>query len=106
MYFQVCPECGKETAKLYHKRNYTLFLKNAYEKFGNKFSFPNIENLYVNGKTPITIKCNECNREFSKRPNDFLSNNFKGCKHCKKLEAAKHKAACNDMHESKQMEFP
>ena len=80
---QGCPECGKNTAKVCHKHDYKSFLKTAASKLGDDFSFPNIDRQYVNNKTPITVKCNKCGYEFTKRPNDLLSDKFKGCKNCK-----------------------
>lgn len=86
---QGCPECGKEKARTYHKHNYKPFLEEAYKRFGNDFSFPLIESQYVNNKTYITVRCNKCGYEFSRRPNDLFSDKFNGCKNCKHIETIK-----------------
>lgn len=83
---QGCPECGKEYARTYRKHNYQPFLDEVHKRFGDKFSFPLIEQQYVNNKTYITVKCNKCDYEFPRRPNDLLSDKFNGCKNCKHIE--------------------
>jgi len=83
---QGCPQCGKEVARIYHKHNYEPFIRAAKERFGDDFSFPNIERQYVNNKTYITVRCNKCGYEFSRRPNDLLSDKFNECKNCKHIE--------------------
>ena len=88
---QGCPICGKEYARTYRKHNYQPFLEEAHKRFGDNFSFPRIEQQYVNNKTYITVKCNKCGHEFSRRPNDLLSDKFNGCKNCKHIEIHKKK---------------
>lgn len=84
---QGCPACGKEYARNVHKHDYSTFMKKAETLYGDSFSFPNIENEYVNNKTRITIRCTKCGHEIHKRPNDFLNNKvFKGCQNCLKLK--------------------
>lgn len=73
-----CPICGKEYAKFCHKGGKAEFIKKAEEKFGNIYSFPS---EYENNKKGILIHCNICGRDFSKRPNDFLTSKTGGCPH-------------------------
>lgn len=81
---QGCPKCGAEYARLLKKNDYKTFLQKANIKYGNRFSYPYIENEYENNKKKITVKCNDCGFEFKKRPNDFLSQKFDiKCKQCK-----------------------
>lgn len=85
---QGCPKCGAEYARSWNKGNYTLFIDKAKKLYGEKYSFPNISNEYENNKSKITVKCNDCGYEFTKRPNDFLNPDvFKGCKNCREVES-------------------
>ena len=50
---QGCPKCCYKN----RKTNYS-FITKAEKLFGNKYSFPNIEEEYINSHSKITIKCN------------------------------------------------
>lgn len=87
---QGCPKCGAEYARNWSKGNYQAFIEKANKLYGDKYSFPNIENEYENNKSKITVKCNHCGYEFTKRPNDFLNSEvFMGCKKCRDVESEK-----------------
>lgn len=76
---QGCPECDKIMAQNPLKGDFSNFLDNAYQKFGKKYSFPNIENEFLNNKSRITVKCENCGRIFHKRVVDFLHSTHGGC---------------------------
>lgn len=79
---QGCPECGKKYAKEWRKNDYNIFLKTSKERFGNIYSFPNIDKEYENSHSKITIKCNKCGNEFIKIACDHITSPNGGCKHC------------------------
>lgn len=79
---QGCPECGKKYAKEWRKHNYDSFLKSSKERFGERYSFPNIEKEYENSHSKITIKCNKCGNEFVKIACDHITSPNGGCGHC------------------------
>ena len=81
---QGCPLCGKKYASEWCKNNYKVFLKTSKERFGNDYSFPNIENEYENSHSKITIKCNKCGNEFIKIACDHLTSKHGGCSHYEK----------------------
>ena len=64
------------------KKNYS-FIEEAKRRFGDKYSFPNIENEYKNSHSHITVKCNLCGKTFKKIACDFLTSVNGGCK-CEK----------------------
>ncbi len=82
---QGCPECGKISAKQCHKHNYKEFLKSAELRFGNRYSFPHIENEYENSHSKITVICNLCGKTFTKTACDFITSQTGGC-WCKEKE--------------------
>lgn len=79
---QGCPVCGKKYAKECHKGNYQNFIKSSVKHFGKKYSFPNIENEYINNRSKITILCNDCGNVFTKVAHDHLNLPNGGCKKC------------------------
>lgn len=79
---QGCPICGKEKAKQCHKGNYERFVSNLTEKFGDKFSVPNIEKEYENQQSIVTLVCNRCGKIYNLKPNYILSDKFDGCVDC------------------------
>lgn len=82
---QGCPECGKKYAREWRKNEYSKFLDGMKEKFGDQFSFPNIETEYENNKSRVTIKCNKCGHVFTKRPNDLMCSQMEEiCQQCRK----------------------
>lgn len=76
---QGCPECGKVYAKNYHKRNYLKFIEESENRFGDRYSFPNISKEYENSHSKITIVCNLCGRVFTKIACDFITSKTGGC---------------------------
>lgn len=79
---QGCPICGKDYARSYHKGKYSDFIKESEKRFGEKYSFPNIESEYVNSHSKITIRCNTCGNTFKKIACDHLTSSNGGCHHC------------------------
>lgn len=76
---QGCPVCGKKYAATYTKNNWKGFLKSTEERFGNRYSFPNIEDEYENSHSKITIVCNICKHKFAKIACDFICSKTGGC---------------------------
>ena len=83
---QGCPECGKAYAATYQKGNYQHFIDRCAAKYGNKFSFPNIEDEFVNVHCKITIHCNDCGNTFRRIAGDFLKSTIGGCPKCREKE--------------------
>lgn len=82
---QGCPKCGKEYAKECHKNNYNKFILKVNERFGNRYSFPYIEDEYENKNSIITVRCNWCGNEFKKVADYVFSSITGGC-FCKESE--------------------
>lgn len=59
------------------------FIEKATKVHGNKYNYSNV--VYINNKTPVTIKCNDCGNVFDMRP-DYHSNENYGCRVCIKNE--------------------
>lgn len=81
---QGCPECGKKYAATYSKNKWKNFVQTANERFGDRYSFPNIDKEYENSHSKITVKCNLCGKTFVKIACDFVSSKTGGC-WCKEL---------------------
>lgn len=79
-----CPECAKIISGNKIRGNYENFISNAHAKFGKKYVFPHIADEYINNKSFITIKCNNCGRILKKRAIDFLKSAYGGC-YCTKI---------------------
>lgn len=79
---QGCPECGKKYAKEWRKNDYKSLIEESIKRFGDVYSFPNIENEYENSHSKITIKCKKCGNEFIKIACDHITSPNGGCKHC------------------------
>jgi hypothetical protein len=79
---QGCPLCGKKYASEYKKNDYKHFIQESKNRFGEKYSFPNIEEEYENSHSKITIKCNDCGTEFVKIACDHLTSPNGGCPSC------------------------
>ena len=78
-----CPFCSIKDLRNKQKNNYDKFILKSENKFGDKYSFPNIESEYHTNKDKITIKCNHCGNVFTKSAQDFLSSKDGGCKVCR-----------------------
>lgn len=87
---QGCPVCGKEYAKNWRKNNFETFLNTVNERFGNKFSYPHIEEEYENSHSKITIKCNACGNTFVKIACDHITSPNGGCNVCYKKSFEKY----------------
>ena len=79
---QGCPVCGKRYAKEWNKGNYTHFIAESKNRFGDIYEFPNIETLYENSHSTILIKCKKCGNVFEKIACDHLTSPHGGCLHC------------------------
>lgn len=71
---QGCPKCCYK-----NKKNNYSFVEKAIKHFGNRYSFPNIDNEYNGSHSKITIKCNLCGKEFIKIACDFMTSPYGGC---------------------------
>lgn len=87
---QGCPTCGKEFARNYRKGNYTHFIKESKNRFGDIFEYPFIEREYENSHSKITIKCLKCGNVFTKIACDHLTSPKGGCKVCFKQSFEKY----------------
>ena len=77
---QGCPICAKVDK---YPQKVKDFLRKAKNKFHDKYSFPYIENEYVDNKSKITVHCNDCNNEYKKAVLDFLRSDDGGCQVCR-----------------------
>lgn len=87
---QGCPTCGKEFARNYRKGNYTHFIEESKNRFGDIFEYPFIEREYENSHSKITIKCLKCGNVFTKIACDHLTSPKGGCKVCFKQSFEKY----------------
>ena len=60
------------------------FLKSSKERFGEKYTFPQIEEEYKNSHSKITIVCNDCGNTFQKLACDHITSSNGGCYRCNK----------------------
>lgn len=68
------------------------FIKQAVQKFGNKYNYEKVKEKYIKLKSPaVDITCNACNTEFSQKPSDHLRGQLGGCKKCYVKEMTKTK---------------
>jgi len=79
VYISHCPNCYS------YSRNLTTeeFIIKAKAIHGDKYDYSEVE--YVNAKSVIKIKCNQCDNKFEQIPNAHLatrSNNMGGCLSC------------------------
>ena len=81
---QGCPCCGKHYAQVWSKGNWEAFVKSSKKKFGNKYTFPHIQQEYENKYSVITIVCNDCGSIFTKTATDHLTLPNGGCAKCLK----------------------
>ena len=79
---QGCPVCGKEYASEWRRGDYKSFIEESNKRFPNTYSFPQIEELYINSHSKINIKCNKCGNEFTKIACDHLTSSNGGCGKC------------------------
>lgn len=62
------------------RSNTEEFKAKVIKKFGNKFDLNNV--IYINNKTKVELKCNDCGCIFSVRPDILLSRNKIACPDC------------------------
>lgn len=79
---QGCPKCGKKFASEWRKNDYTHFLMESKERFGDIYDFPKIADEYENSHSKITIRCKQCGNEFQKIACDHLTSPHGGCLKC------------------------
>ena len=79
---QGCPECGKQYAVEWRQGDYKSFIEESNQRFPGMYSFPMIEQLYLNSHSKIKIKCNKCGNEFTKIACDHLTSSYGGCGKC------------------------
>ena len=75
---QGCPKCCFK-----NRQNNYSFIEKAIKRFGNRYTFPNIDNEYKGSHSKITIKCNLCGKTFKKIACDFITSPYGGC-NCEK----------------------
>ena len=75
---QGCPICGLEYAKVCNRKDRDLFVQQVKDMYGDKYDLSDCE--YVNNKTKVKVKCNDCGETFEIKPNDLLCGH--GCKKC------------------------
>ena len=69
-----CPACSKkESFDLIRKLAVKSFLKKAVNKYGNKYTFPDLN--YIDHLTPINIYCTSHEILFKQKPYNFLCSN-------------------------------
>lgn len=80
---QGCPECSKENRLNNQKKDGLIkFINASKERFGDKYSFPYIDEEYNGSHSKVTIHCNDCGNEFTKIANDHITSPNGGCKNC------------------------
>ena len=65
-----CPSCKAQLRKRNKIMTKEEFLNKAYEKYGNNYDFSLMN--YIDGATPITIRCKKHNHIFTRLPSRFL----------------------------------
>ena len=73
-----CPSCKGQLRKENKAMTKDGFLKKAHEKYGNNYDFSLMN--YIDGATPITIRCKKHNHIFTRLPSQFLQR--LGCPIC------------------------
>lgn len=82
---QGCPECSKDKRiKKQKSDGLTNFVKTAQDRFGEKYSYPNIATEYAGSHSKITIHCNDCGSDFTKIACDHITSPNGGCRNCQK----------------------
>ena len=81
---QGCPCCGKHYAQVWSKGNWEAFVKSSQNKFGDKYTYPYIQDEYENKYSRITFVCKDCGSTFIKTATDHLSLPNGGCATCLK----------------------
>ena len=76
-----CPDCGTRTTAKKLSLTKDMFIAKAKLLYGSQYDYSNIS--YIDPYTSITIKCNDCNTVFSKRPDSHIWSNLSGCPTCK-----------------------
>lgn len=75
---QGCPICGLERVKKMHRKSKESFIQQVKDMYGDKYDLSDCE--YVNNKTKVKVKCNDCGETFEIKPNDLLGGH--GCRNC------------------------
>ena len=73
-----CPSCKGQLRKENKAMTKDCFLKKAHEKYGDNYDFSLMN--YIDGATPITIRCKKHNHIFTRLPSQFLQR--LGCPIC------------------------
>ena len=73
-----CAKCGFEKLHFLKKKDKDTFIKNAKDKWGDKYDYSKVE--YINAKTKVCIICPE-HGEFWQTPANHLYG-YEGCKEC------------------------
>jgi len=73
-----CPKCCYKE----RKTNYS-FVEKSKQRFGDRYSFPYIDEEYKGSHNKITVKCNLCGNVFTKVACDFITSAYGGC-NCEK----------------------
>jgi hypothetical protein len=75
--FNECKNCLIKNNNSLNKERFIIKVK---KNNGDKYNYDLVE--YINTRTKVKIKCNDCNNIFMERPSNHLSG--KGCPNCKK----------------------
>ena len=90
-----CPDCVSDNKKIIFRKTLDIFIKEANNKFNNKFDYTKVE--YINSKTPIIIicpihneieitpfqhldsptGCTKCSGKYKKNTEDFINEAIK-----------------------------
>lgn len=79
---QGCSKCAQELKNKKKSLKLEEFIQKSKEIYGNDlFNYNDV--VYINNKTPITLKCNKCGTIFQCRPDNHLKGH--GCPKCPKI---------------------
>jgi len=70
-----CKHCARESRIKKQTKSHSVFLSEIESLHGNKLS---VTSKYVNSKTKVKVFCNDCNSQFSSKPNHLLDGHL-GC---------------------------
>ena len=93
-----CQKCGRSQYGLSVRKGYAQFVIKARNKFGDNFSYDEMNFTTLNN--PIKITCLKHNHTFEYKPSKHLITKYGGCKFCYADENAKFaKLNCQKLHE-------